>query len=139
MQRRWKQVADHVNARMAEIPIDQAELARRAGVSHPTVRGLMKGKPRAEDPRPGPLRKVSVALGWTPDSIDRILAGGTPRLARTPRPASSTEARLAALEAEVEVIAAGLRELSESQRELAEMAHTHQAGGQSGSAPASVL
>jgi transcriptional regulator with XRE-family HTH domain len=48
----WTYVADHVQRRMNELGISQAELARRS--------------------------KIATALGWSPDSIDLILAGEEP-------------------------------------------------------------
>lgn len=69
-------LASAIKARIAAEPgLNQSELVRRSGVSHPTVRSLMRGEPgrrgRTE------VRLVSAAL-WTPDSIDRILAGLEP-------------------------------------------------------------
>jgi transcriptional regulator with XRE-family HTH domain len=70
-------LASAIRKRMADEPgFTQAELVRRSGVSHPTVRALMRGEPgnrgRTE------VRQVSAALGWTPDSIERLLAGNEP-------------------------------------------------------------
>lgn len=61
---------------MTHQAMSQAELVEASGVSHPTVRAVMHGKPG--NYRPDRLQKISRALGWTPDSIHRILAGGEP-------------------------------------------------------------
>lgn len=42
------------------------------------MRGIEKGEPRNE-PDPVTLRKLSLGLGWTPESADRLLAGEQPR------------------------------------------------------------
>jgi transcriptional regulator with XRE-family HTH domain len=70
-------VADHVQRRMNELGISQAELARRSNVSAPTVRAIMNGTPRG-DTTPPLKSKIATALGWSPDSIDLILAGEEP-------------------------------------------------------------
>jgi transcriptional regulator with XRE-family HTH domain len=73
----WASVASAINERMEIIPIDQATLARRAGLSDAFVRSMMKGEPRGE-PRDLNLRKLAVALGWRADAFDRLRAGGQP-------------------------------------------------------------
>jgi transcriptional regulator with XRE-family HTH domain len=55
---------------MAELTMHQADLARAAGVSDPTVRDLMRGLPG--DRRKQTLWKVSLALGWNRHEIERI-------------------------------------------------------------------
>lgn len=79
-QTEWQRVAAFINARMDAMVIDQAELERRS-VSGPTVRALVTGVPRSKNPRKKTLQLVSGALGWTPDSIERIRAGGKPLMA----------------------------------------------------------
>lgn len=70
-------LAAAIKARLdAEPGFTQAELVRRSGVSHPTVRNLMRGEPGRRGRTAVAL--VAVALGWTPDSIDRILDGLEP-------------------------------------------------------------
>jgi transcriptional regulator with XRE-family HTH domain len=73
----WTYVADHVQRRMNELGISQAELARRSNVSAPTVRAIMNGTPRG-DTTPPLKSKIATALEWSPDSIDLILAGEEP-------------------------------------------------------------
>jgi transcriptional regulator with XRE-family HTH domain len=64
-----------IRARREALGLTQAEAAARAGVS------LMSWQ-RFEDPKASPgnsyaktRRSVSAALGWSPDSIDRLLRG----------------------------------------------------------------
>jgi transcriptional regulator with XRE-family HTH domain len=78
--KRWERVGTAIRERMKEIPLNQAELCRRSTVSDATVRPLMNGQPRSE-PSEHVLALISKALGWTPDSLSRIAAGGRPRVA----------------------------------------------------------
>jgi hypothetical protein len=73
-------LADHMEARMAELGIDSvSELAKMAGVSReglvPLVRGIRKQYQRRL------TRPVCDALGWSRDSITRLLDGKEPALA----------------------------------------------------------
>lgn len=94
----WARVATYVNARMKDMVIDQAEITRRSGLSGPLVRGIMRGAPRGE-PRSVNLIRLSIALGWEPDSIDAILAGGEPELAEPSAGGVSPPDALAEMEA----------------------------------------
>jgi hypothetical protein len=73
----WSVVATAIAERMDELAWDQATLVRVSGLSDPFVRGMMNGTPRGS-PRPANLRRLAIGLGWTPDSIDRLLAGEDP-------------------------------------------------------------
>ena len=121
---KWQPVAERVVARMAEIPIEQAELARKAGVSDPVVRSLMTGRQRAENPRPGPIRKVSAALGWTPDSIERILAGDEPVTLPAPATYRLLEDQIENLELVVADIVAALQTMPQLARALSSRARS---------------
>lgn len=98
-------VAAAIKAQLAMEPgFNQAELVRRSGVSHPTVRSLMKGEPgrrgRTE------VSKVSAAVGWTTDSIERVLDGGEPEpMGRPP------EDRLDVIERRMDTVESGLAEI----------------------------
>lgn len=71
-------LAGHIAARMRQLSLGPAELAERAGVSQAGLRHLRRGHRKDYQPRfTGPVCR---ALGWTPDSIERILAGGEPVL-----------------------------------------------------------
>lgn len=115
----WVSVAGHVTRRMSQLGFaTQAELARRAGISTPTARIFMTGERREEFGYPGtPMRiRVCGALGWTPASIDHILAGGSPIEVedisqRSPTDLSATEERLRAVERAVDRLERRLPEL----------------------------
>ncbi len=135
-------LAEHMAARMAELGIDSvSELAKLAGVSReglvPMVRGVRKQYQRRL------TRPVCDALGWSHDSIERLLAGEPPVVAHTPvGPPLDIEARLAQidekLDAVIGVVAANrdnitklllnLRMLSRERREDAEAARRAAAG-----------
>lgn len=88
MDSEWSPVAEAVRQRMRHLAIGQRELARRAGISDTKVREVLRGQPLAREIS---RVKLSRGLGWSADSIDRLLAGqepvmeisngdGTPRL-----------------------------------------------------------
>jgi transcriptional regulator with XRE-family HTH domain len=79
----WTHVADHIQRRMTDLGLTQAEVARRSNVSAPTVRAIVNGKPRGGTTAASKSR-LATALEWSPDSIDRILAGDEP-VTVTPR------------------------------------------------------
>jgi hypothetical protein len=82
-----------MTARTAELGIGWEQLARRAGIQYETLRALRVGKSAG---RPLTRRAVSLALEWTPDSVDRVLSGGdpvaSPAAKAPPRPAPLPEA-----------------------------------------------
>lgn len=61
---------------MDELALLQVDLVRASGVSEATVRPVMRGKPG--NYRTAGLGKIARALGWTSDSIKRILDGDEP-------------------------------------------------------------
>lgn len=67
----WKRVARAVRQGREQLGLTQAELASKAGVSEPTIRVLETA--RRTGYQRATLREIASALGWTPDSIDRIL------------------------------------------------------------------
>jgi transcriptional regulator with XRE-family HTH domain len=77
---RWPAVKDAVSSRMRSLAMSQADLVRASGVSDTTVRPVMNGKPG--NYRPESLRRISLALGWTAESIEEVLGGGEPTIAR---------------------------------------------------------
>lgn len=73
---RWDDVAKHVADAMQRQAMSQTDLAAKSGVSAFTVRRVMRGESgRYREDR---LAKISVALGWPGNGIDRILRGETP-------------------------------------------------------------
>lgn len=96
--------------RMREEPgFTNARLEERAGVSQPTVTDLLAARPKRY--RRDVLSKVSNGLGWTPTSIEEIVAGGNPSLdgAGPPDRLSVIEARLDRIEASQQAILDELR------------------------------
>ena len=69
-------VAEAVRARLDELGWTQVELVRQAGVSSFTVQRMVNEEDATF--RLEIKRKVSTALGWTPDSLDRIARGDAP-------------------------------------------------------------
>jgi transcriptional regulator with XRE-family HTH domain len=74
----WRNVAARVKKRRlsAEIDTDQNTLARQAGVSPSTISSLERAKATAYEARS--LIRVSRALRWEDDGIERILRGEEP-------------------------------------------------------------
>lgn len=69
-------LAHAVEARRRELKLTQEELATEAKVSLTTVRDVEKG--RRVSMRASGQKRLTAALGWTTDSIDRILRGEDP-------------------------------------------------------------
>lgn len=74
-----KRLASAVRQRRHELQLTQPELAAASGTTDRLIRGIELGESR--DRHPATYRAISVALGWTGDSIDRILAGKDPVMA----------------------------------------------------------
>lgn len=94
----WKAVATAIDARMAELGIDQRTVVSRAEdagakLSQSSLGKLLAAKELSY--RPTTLRVASRALGWTGDSIERVLQGQPPSIAHDD---TSIESRLLALE-----------------------------------------
>lgn len=68
----WARVAHLVRSRRAELDLTQDDL----GVSKAVASALENGRQVSYTTRT--LARVCRALGWTPDSIDRIIVGGEP-------------------------------------------------------------
>lgn len=71
----WAAVGKHVTARFAELSMSKAAFSERTGVSFHTLNAAMRGEPIQRADKRG---DIAVGLGWTRDSIDRILAGDSP-------------------------------------------------------------
>lgn len=123
----WLSLAAAVNERMAELDLDQADLADEAGLSAQVIRDLQRGLPRQY--RSTTMLRVARALGWPADAFPRILNGfpldgDTPPPVARPRPASSPgagqerRADVGALESQVSDLE---RSLADLRRELDEM------------------
>ena len=70
----WQRLGTAI--KQARGQLTQQELAERAGVTDTTIRVLETA--RRTNFRSATLRAVSAAVGWTPDSAQRILDGGEP-------------------------------------------------------------
>lgn len=101
--RRWIPVATAVQARMKVAGMHRkADLYRAAKLSEPTVRPLITAELRdGQEPSTITCEVVSTALGWTADSIQRILDGKPPVLAPVDEAVSESDppSRLDAVEA----------------------------------------
>ena len=75
MEKDWEAVARVIDTRMRELDLTQTELAVRAGVAPETVRELRTNlRSRRRNPRT--LAAISEALGWPPERLEDVLAGG---------------------------------------------------------------
>lgn len=70
----WVEVARLVDARMAELELVQADVARLAKVSPATVRSILNAE--RNNYRSGSIRRISRALGWVPTAIEDFAEGG---------------------------------------------------------------
>lgn len=70
-------VGEQIADRIDELNLLQVEVQRMAGISDKTLTGYMNGKPIK---RPDKRRGLCRALGWTDDSIARMLRGEKPML-----------------------------------------------------------
>lgn len=78
MQEDWERVAETVKRRRTDLGMSQRAAAFAADNISPTTWGSLETHGRSVDVLTRP--KIARALGWTTDSIDRILAGGDPEL-----------------------------------------------------------
>lgn len=102
----WMRLATAIERRLGATGATVSEVAAAAGLSRETVRPILNAVPG--NYRPATLAKVSLALGWTGDSIERVLAGGKPRLA--PQDDQSIEDRITELEARFARIESAIRD-----------------------------
>lgn len=86
----WKRVAERVRVRRDdELGLSQEQLAAKADIGTATIRKI---ETAAQDRyNRSTLRQLTRALGWTPDSIDRILEGQDPEPAGEDAPPASEE------------------------------------------------
>lgn len=102
---RWQRVGQQVRSRRLALRLTQFQLATAAATSEPTVRALERG--RRVSYMQSTITGVCAALGWTADSIDRLLRGDQPLevvgITGQFRPAADPEVlrRLEAIEAQL--------------------------------------
>lgn len=111
----WARVGKYVQNRMDARGLTDEAVASAARVSRATVAEIRAGKPRR---RPARTRApVSTALGWTSDSIQRILDGGEPEDAPPIDPgASDISAHFAAIDARFDRLEQMMRQILERER-----------------------
>ncbi|GIG58778.1 hypothetical protein Lfu02_31500 [Longispora fulva] len=116
----WQAVADAINARMGDLPIQQNELAARSGVSVATIRELQGGGPgRRRSART--MSAISTALDWPEDHLARVLAGtnssggGRSSATSAPNDMSAVLAKLDELQVEVRELSRKLDRLASDQ------------------------
>jgi transcriptional regulator with XRE-family HTH domain len=96
MERDWARFGRAVKAARAAGDMTQEELATAAGVGVSTIQTLERGS-RHYARVTANHRAVAQALGWTGDSVERVLAGGEPTVAEAPlQPVSMGDAASAA-------------------------------------------
>lgn len=103
----WKRVGGAIQARIADLALSKAEVIRQSGVSDKTLTGYINGNPIK---RPDKRRELCLALGWTPDSIDRLLAGNEPKELDA-APMTDLSKRFDALDERMAAIEQALRDL----------------------------
>lgn len=109
----FERLAERVRTRRHELGLTQSALASEAGATDRLIRSIELGEQRNR--HPGTLRAIAAALGWTPDSIDRILAGEEPAAKRLLTP--DQEERLLALERQLAELRAEIKEVREERDE----------------------
>lgn len=75
-QQRWIAVGKRLKQQMGICGYGVKELAAKSGVSDKTIPKVIAG--RVIDYRTGTLAKLSVAVGWTKDSLQTMYDGGEP-------------------------------------------------------------
>lgn len=88
-EQRWLQVGEAIAARLKELDVTTAEFLRKSKLSDKTLARYIGGKPIV---RKDKKRDLCAALGWTTDSIERILDGKLP-VRTAPQTASGEELR----------------------------------------------
>ena len=74
----WTHLGDTIRRHRETAGLTQQALADAAGVSLRTVGSYERGDTTPDSGIPAGFRKVARVLGWAPNSIEDILAGGSP-------------------------------------------------------------
>lgn len=82
MEPQWNRLGEHIRRARRRARLNQDELAARANVSKRTIGSYENGRVPEGVSIPDGYYQVADALGWTGDSIDRILQGGDPAEAK---------------------------------------------------------
>jgi transcriptional regulator with XRE-family HTH domain len=107
----WAAVARAISNRVRELGWRQRELAERSHVSVAVVREIQRHTVERRRSR-RTLEALSLALGWEPEHLDRVLKGPTPPAGRHIEPDGfALRSRLDSLDERLEVISTLLAEL----------------------------
>lgn len=103
----WSTARDKIQQRMADLRMGVVDLARASGLSEKHIRTLLNDGPEVAVPRETTRWALCDALGWTPESIDRILTGQEPGVVDADdsgevSPLTELAGRVAEIEAQVE-------------------------------------
>lgn len=88
----WEKLGQQVRDRRAELGLTQTDVAQRGGPSVETLRALENNRAGRLSPRV--RRALERVLQWETGSIDAVLDGGVPTVAR-PRPEAAAADRFA--------------------------------------------
>lgn len=110
----WTDVHAALEARRLDLDLLKGAWYRRLGISETTYRKMADGIPIAKVPK---RRQIARAAGWTPESIDSILAGGDPTVAEPVSQPAGEFAQLSARVAELEAQVGLLLEVSNARGE----------------------
>lgn len=73
----WDRVAAALNRAVTASPLTKSAIVEQAGVDYRSFNKALAGEPIS----PALRKRIAIGLGWTPDSIDRLLAGDEPQRA----------------------------------------------------------
>src|SRR3954471_9844399 len=93
MDRNWTRLGEQLRAARLASEIRQNDIADQVGLKRGAVRNIELGHIARVTPA---IRAYAQIVGWTPESIDRVLAGGDPTPAVASDSAGSTDARATA-------------------------------------------
>lgn len=118
----WHRLATMVRDRRDQRRMSQRDLAEAAETTDRLISALERSERTTF--KPATLRKIAEALSWTPDSLQRILAGGDPVEDGEPQP--DLAAALAEIRERLDVIetALGMTPGGRKRRDPAEQAAT---------------
>jgi transcriptional regulator with XRE-family HTH domain len=106
----WAAVAAAISDRVRELGWRQRELAERSHVSAAVVREIQRHTvERRRSPRT--LEALSVALGWEPERLDRVLKAHAQAAGNTPSDRAALWSRLDSLEQQLAEVAKLVTEL----------------------------
>lgn len=75
MATKWTQLGEKLKSARVELGIEQQGIAAAIGVQRGAVRNIERGDVAKISPT---MRQYARLVGWTSDSLDRVLAGGEP-------------------------------------------------------------